>query len=279
MGGGCKLGGELGIKVDGFIKAVATLGKSRTMRQRVRQQVEPNLTDLIGHIDAIADDMRIKTGNDVLFIIDGIDKIRVQAARSMFVDTTAMLLLGAKVVYTIPYALIFTPDFGQVRASFSSGHPFILPNIQTHQKDSTPNSTGQDFMRQVLLKRVDESLISAGSLAKLIQFSGGVIKELMVLARESCLRTNDWMVGEGHVLAAAKPVQNIFEVMLSLEDYRELQSVRNDPDRRFTFSPAKERLIQNLSLLLYLDGEANQWCDVHPLVLPLLEARVNELNR
>lgn len=275
-----KLGGELGINIDKIVKVTASLGKSRTVRQQARQQIDPQLSDLIRHMDAIVADVKDKDGKDVLFIIDGIDKVSLPAARSMYVETNAMLLPSVKAVFTIPYAFIFTSDFGQVRTSFSAAEPFILPNIQARRKDGAPFKPGQGFMEEALLKRVDASLLSPGSIQRLVEFSGGVVREMIGLARDSCLRArNDHRIGEGHVLAAATQVQNNFERMLSLEDYRELWSVRQDHERNFTFSPPKERLIQTLALLLYLDENSKQWCDVNPLVLMLLEARRDAIER
>ena len=131
-------------------------------------------------------------------------------------------------------------------------------------------------MKEVLLNRMEEGLLSPGSIARLIEFSGGVVRELVNLAKDCCLRARG-RIGEGDVLAAATPLQNIYQTMLTMEDYRELWLVRQDPSHRFTSSPARERLIQNLSLLIYRDEQGEEWCDVHPLVDKLLEARSDEL--
>ncbi|MSQ14576.1 MAG: hypothetical protein EXR50_01755 [Dehalococcoidia bacterium] len=243
--------------------------------------IEPKLTDLIEHLDSLLDDISTRSDSDVLFIIDGIDKVTPRAFQDLFVHTTTLLLPQGKVVYTMPYDFQFAQEVREVGGAFSAA-PFTLPNIQVHARDGSAYKPGQDYLAEVLLKRIDAMLLSSGTKEKLVAFSGGVVRELICLARDACLRASldspGVSVAERHVLAAASEVQNAFSATLTLDDYRELATVARDNNRLFTPSPAKERLTRNQSLLLYLDEHNRVWCDVHPLVLPLLEQRLELVN-
>jgi adenylate kinase len=68
---------------------------------------------------------------------------------------------------------------------------------------------------------------------------------------------------------AVVELRNDFIAALEEDDYGVL--ARRRADKRLSSDPEVQELLQSLALLQYENGEA--WCDVHPVVLALLEER------
>jgi hypothetical protein len=127
------------------------------------------------------------------------------------------------------------------------------------------------MLRQVLRRRVAETLLDPEAMKALVEASGGLLRELIRLARLSVIlarRRQDARILPGDVAGAMREAQNTFRCILKLEDYRHLRKVQERKSLDDLPEEAANRLLHNLSILEY-DGET--WWDVHPAVRELLE--------
>jgi hypothetical protein len=162
-----------------------------------------------------------------------------------------------------------------VRMSFPRN--VALPNIKSRERDGNPCSDGQSALLEVLNCRLMPGLLAQEAAEQLVELSGGLLKELIALARNAVLRARRVRGEKGPAQAedvayAARQVRNTYRGSLTEEQYRELWRIHNGGP--FVNSEVARSLLHNLSLLEYDGGDA--WWAVHPIVRPLLEERADE---
>jgi hypothetical protein len=117
---------------------------------------------------------------------------------------------------------------------------------------------------------MDKSLIEDDALELAIKNSGGIIRELVRIMQESCIKALTRKRNKINRDIAEETVFNIrndFGRMLSKKHYTALQKLRID--KMAGSEDIDMELLQNLSAIEYLNAE--RWCDVNPIVIPLLE--------
>lgn len=279
-----EMAGEAGAGVEAkadffFLNIFSRLQSQTTTRQQIRTQMESTLADLLEAINAIVKAIREKRGGQqVLVIIDGLDKVMDldQALRMYYAGGVNLLVPECKVVYTVPLAMFYTTEFGQIRATFDDF--FVLPNIKLQTREGRRLRAGWDMLNELIERRMAPHLITARARRQLVNYSGGLLRELVSLAKDACSNARargGERVELQDVERAANKVRNVYRTLLTAEHYRELWRVQHDPRKQQTNSPISQELIHNLSLLEYRNDDS--WWDVHPIVAPLLEERADEL--
>ncbi|GIX47652.1 MAG: hypothetical protein KatS3mg131_1863 [Candidatus Tectimicrobiota bacterium] len=255
----------------GVLRIGARLSQEEPFRQTVRAKTEAGLADLLDRLNGLLTDLRQRFGRRILVVVDGLDKVYdLRRAVDLFLyGANALVAPACRIIYTIPYPLFYSPDFQQVRQQFHRN--YLLPNVKVQERRGTPYPPGREMLRQVLLRRVSEALIAPEALEALIEASGGLIRELLRLARLAVASAQSHKEGRvtlDDVAEARREVRNSFRRILKAEDYRHLWRLRET--RRLDELPpeAADKLLHNLSVLEY-DGES--WWDVHPAVKELMD--------
>lgn len=266
-----EVGGEVDAAVARFSVKFST---EAPQRQMWRAEARANLSDLLERLDALLLHLWEKTGRRTLVIVDGLDKIYDWAQlHALFCQgASALLAPRCRIVYTVPLALYYTNDFQQVRLSFSRN--FCLPNVKTQESDGSPCPEGRQALRQVLNCRLRPGLLTDEAAERLVDLSGGLLKELIALARNAVLRARRRQDDNGAVQVqdveyAARQVRNTFRALLTEAQYNELWAIYQG--QPFVNSAVTRELMHNLSLLEYNGGDA--WWGIHPIVRPLLDER------
>ena len=116
---------------------------------------------------------------------------------------------------------------------------------------------------------MEASLFEEGALDLLIQYSGGVPRQLITLARDASLEARvaaKTRVTEDHAQDAVARERQNFSRMLSKEQLGLLREVKEK--KQIDQTPAFQTLLHTLSVLEYSNHEI--WYDVNPLVNDLL---------
>jgi energy-coupling factor transporter ATP-binding protein EcfA2 len=263
-----------------FLKLLSKVKSESKTRQVVRRQFESNLSDLLTRVNEIVDAIAQKAGRPVLAVVDGLDKIwDLEKVKEIYYAGGINLLIPrCKAVYTVPLALFYTQEFGQVRVTFDGTFP--LPNVKVKGRAGDPYEPGRIMLRDLIVRRMHPGLITDDARERLIELSGGVLRELVALARDACsnARARDHARIElGDVERAASQVRNLYRTMLTPKQLRALWQVHTSSIKQPADNTQAEGLVHNLSLLGYVNDES--WWDVHPVVLPLLEERADEMAR
>ena len=156
-------------------------------REKARAEAQANLSDLLERLNDLLDDLRQNTGKRILVIVDGLDKMfDLGQVRTLFLyGANALLEPRCRAIYTIPIALYYTNDFQQVRLSFHRN--YSLPNVKVRDRDGGPCPEGKNMLMEVLERRMERDLLTPEVMDLLVELSGGLLKELIALARSSVL--------------------------------------------------------------------------------------------
>jgi len=254
-----------------FIKALGKLKVEYTSREEIRQTIKLRLSELINIIDLIIAEAELKIGRKILVAIEDLDKPDLSDARDLFCERqTSLTLPKCSIIYTIPIALIYSPDAGQLRHTF--GSPLMLPSvtITKNDDDRSPNDKGRDVMREFVTKRMSPGLIEPDALEHAITISGGVFREMARIIRDAAdnaIAIGKKKIEKTYVETDESEIRNEFRRMLRIGDYDELKEIYKT--RELKVSKERAELLHNLSILEYQNKE--NWCDVHPAVVPLIK--------
>ena len=77
-------------------------------REKMRQIIEPRLSELISIVDNLIAEVELKLEKKVLVAIDDLDKPDLPVARSLFYERRSSLTLPhCSIIYTIPIAILY----------------------------------------------------------------------------------------------------------------------------------------------------------------------------
>ena len=234
-------------------------------------EVEPKISEMLGHVNGILDDVRSKAGKPLALRIDGLDRVRDEAVTEMlFVHNRFLAEVGGRVLYAAPVYVYYQPEFAPVRQAFQTV-PF--PNVRLRQRDhpQAGDEAGYAAMRQVVNRRLGSvgylpnNTIAREALDRLIAASGGVMRDLIRLVRDACVRAE--IAGQtkidsetAHTVVAA--LRREFEAQLTPKYQHVLDEVRKS--KRRTEDPECDLLLKGNFILSYSND--NIWYDVHSIL-------------
>jgi hypothetical protein len=266
-------------KVEGgigafFLKATGLLKTGFEDKREFRQKFEPRVPQLIDIINRIiaAVETYPKAGNQqVLLIIDDLDKPPVDAAMDLFFSKGTILAQPqCKIIFTVPTSLLYSGQYNVVKRSF--GEPFILPNFKIMEQNGGRNDLAWERMREVVLRRLDKELIAVQALDDAVEMSGGVVRELVRIIHSAASRavaTNANSTQQPHVEQAVDKLRMEYSFTLTRQEYidilrqvHETKLLRSDDEK-----PLLD-LLHNLFILQYPNGPG--WYGVNPIVHKLI---------
>lgn len=273
---------ELNLKAGFDVKL--ELKTSASFRQKLSQAVEGRVGELDNEVKSFFEDgfkaIRKSRGSDakVVFLFDSLEQIRGSLSNEREVTRSVELLFSSylkllaipylHMVYTVPPWLKFVlPGTNMV----------VLPCVRMWNKDTARSecTPGIEALRSLVERR-----FSAGGLqrffgpspfsraVRLIELCGGHFRDLLLLLRETVLRTTSLPVSDESIEAAIVRVRSNF-LPISLEDAQWLAQIERE---RATLLKNREpaeiaRLTRFLDthVVLYLKN-GDEWYDVHPLI-------------
>ena len=259
------------------------LQRERAFREELERKYEKRISELVGYIDRLAGLIQIKMNKPVLVIIDDLDKLDLSVVENIYRDNVKALFSPAfRIVFTMPVSAIRESYIMRTLESESVAlvqFPVtkFFSRENCHNPRAEPNARELKLFEDVLKKRFPAGLLAPGTAPKISLLSGGVMRELMRLARECCTECmieldidptlTDLQIDDQILKAATGNLRDNFAREMgpkSLYDiaaqvYVTSKSVEGDG---FT------KLLHSLMILEYENGAL--WYDVHPLVLDLL---------
>lgn len=268
---------DLGVQFSALLADIQIgVRQSAFTREAFIDQISRLMPDLIKHLNWVIEQAQ-RGGKRLLIVVEGTDKLDLASAHSIFRDHAATIIAPeASMIYTFPVALRHTYDYENIKSNFAPS--FFLPNLSVYDAYGQPNLGHKQKSLQLVLARMDEHLIAQDALELVISAYGGIPNRLVYLMRSAALYalTRDERapnIVADDVSAAIKDLRSEMRAPLTREDIRVL-SLRHR-DRRLTNDLEEQRLLYQGSLIDYSNGET--WCDVHPVLLPLLE-QVESIN-
>lgn len=163
---------------------------------------------------------------------------------------------------------------GPLRTMFATDRPiadrfdyfYHQPSVDVRQ-----DALGQDFSVRVLRRRAAEDILPDKSLRQIVQLSGGVLRDLISLARaagEEAYTAGGDLIEVAHVDAAAEAFGRTLMLGLGADEIEVLQRVRLEG----TFVQTSDKDIALLVTRRVLEyGNERIRYAVHPTISPLLE--------
>ncbi|NER46893.1 MAG: AAA family ATPase [Symploca sp. SIO1A3] len=256
-------------------------GLTREMTKTLN--IRPKLSEMITRVNDIIREAEKDRQQKLVVIVDGLDRHDQQTALEMFASPL-LTELDCHIIYTIPISLRYSPNFRQPLQSFQKC--LDLANIPVFEPDEnfcptkTPNKVGRELLGRVISKRLariqEEDIFTPDAIDLLCEKSGGVMRDLIRLARTSCevaLKKKREYVDKVTAEDAVKEERKAY----TLRDYHFPELAKVHQTGRLTTNsyslPSKgnfvicDELLQNKFVLGYYDENLHEWYDVNPILL------------
>ncbi len=266
------------------------LKTSPTFRQRVRKAIQSRLPDVRKQMERFIEDAVQSIGNQnsgqrVVFLFDSFEKLRGTPSNEQEVMASIERLFGGYLdMLRLPYVhcVYSVPAF--VRFLSTYGELVLIPTVKLWNKRipgqaESADESGFAVMRQILAKRFGDAASCRkvfgepdgqgryAAAEKLIEASGGALRDLFRLFRETLLAAQSLPVPDRVVQQAIAVVRDDFKT--SVEDARWLHKIHVEQAADLQTSTAADvnrymRLLDSHLILYYMNDMS--WYDTHPLV-------------
>ena len=188
-------------------------------------------------------------GHQILFIVDGTDRLRDEDARAFFLaDVHQLQQVRSLFIYCAPIHLRY--EGGATLQGFTN--TFQLPVIKIENTDESINQVGYDTMRNLLHRRAATSLFQDGVADQLIKFSGGHPRDLLRLVQSAFSFAQGSQFDLASTERAVGQLASDYRRVLDPEDYKLLARIDQSPNNP-AHSDRARHLLYNLALLEYND--------------------------
>lgn len=272
-----------------FANLKASLKLNKTVKTSVKQKIEPYFSVLMESCNSLIKEIKLKLNSlnkeDLLIIIEDLDKVRIDKAQSLFFDYANQITqLKTNVIFTFPIALQYNNRFRSVKDYF---YFFELPMIKVAEKDGTISEEGVNTMVDIVRARMELRLFEDIDVLKsLIAYSGGCLRDLFMMILNASENTEDEEREQINTADKNYAVQKLKkEYSNTIADHQDdngnvkikvadlfdaLTNLAQSETKKLDNTEATMVLRQNLTILGY-NGEG--WCDVHPIVKLILQER------
>jgi hypothetical protein len=261
---------EGGGGIPGLIKLLATFTAAfktgSSQKSEWRREIRNDFTSLalaFNTLIRLAEDQLARQGRaeQLLFLIDGTDKMRGEDTQQFFVqDAEQLLAIKTLVIYTAPLHLKVD---GRLGGKLDAD--IVLPMMKLYERDGGRFEAGWRTMRRLLLLRADRCLFASDAeVDRLVEFSGGHPRELLRLLKLCCELAED-RIDASVVQTAIEKLAADYRYFLKPADYGLLKTIDSNPVDAGNDEQAQQ-LLHRLALLQYNDGT---WRRSHPVVRTL----------
>ena len=262
-----------------FVGVKGILKSGNETKTQIREHVEPSLGALIQLINATVGDINNKLkereNKELLVIVEDMDKLDTEEARNIFVmHRKSLTSLELKMLFSFPIFMVYTPDFSMIQDDFDDC--FFYSMIKVQESDRTKYLPGIQVLKEIVWKRMDQSLIEEEVLDFLVLKSGGAIRDLFKMLRNAALynlshREKDQIDRETANVVVDMLKSEYMRNVTSDEQYEKLLQVYQDPVQKST-DPQLAELLQTQSVIEY---NGKRWLGVHPVLVDFLKEKDN----
>jgi len=270
-----------------FAKLTATIRAIPTERKKIRDKVNPHTIALLTALNEFIADAKRKLPagkTHLVAIADNLDRIvpiPQEHGRTnhdeIFVDRAQQLQgLDCHVIYTIPISMVYSSRATDLRDIY--GDLRVLPMIMVQTPDGQTNAAGVDKIIEIIRRRIQpfepkavlesEIFSSAEGLQKLCLFSGGHVRNLMLLVRSAINYVDALPIADEAIQRAITQARKTFRRTVEHDEWVLLAKVADS--KQIDNADEYRKLLFNRCVLQYeyfdKEGELQPWYDVHPLI-------------
>ena len=287
---------SLEMQIAQFSKLTANVRTEPSLRQKIREKVNPYTTTLLEALNQFIRDATKKLPtqySQLAIIADNLDRIvpfsKDGGQRSnldeIFLDRSEQLkALDCHVVYTVPISMVHSNRAADLSNNYNNA-PQVLPMIMLRNPSGEVNQAGLAKMKEVIEKRVKQAapdlsleletewFDTSKTLEKLCLMSGGHVRILLSMLQEAINRTQELPITAKAAQRAITNLRDIYRRTADKDDWAILAKV--SVSRRIVHDELHRKLLFNRCILEYRyyddEGEKQPWYDVHPLIKDIQE--------
>lgn len=264
-------------KLSRFFPALLSKARySPPLRNELRVYFQINLNFLIDVLNQVIQQVEKASSREVLIIVDDLDKssMGMEKTEKFFIDSGAIITQPqCKMIYCCPHVYHYLPMMRR-NLDIHFDDFYYLHNVMVGTGKNLKPEAGSLFLKEVILKRIDETLIVPAALDKAVYMSGGNLRTLIKIIRNACLEVLDTGKKIGIEEIDKSILRHRLELsrILTKDDYRLLKRIYREKkagsvveDERFL------TLVSSNSISEYRHEDGTIWFDVHPIVEELLK--------
>jgi hypothetical protein len=270
------------------IGEITTKAKSdATLREKLNQYLGPQKTQLLEAINqellepAIAS-LKQQGKKGLVVIVDNLDRLDSRQKpfgrpqqEYLFVDQGEYLTkLNCHLVYTMPLALKFSNDYGNLTQRFEE--PRVLPMVPVQLRDGSECEAGMELLRQMILARafpdldeqerlnnITEIFDSPKTLDRLCRVSGGHVRDLLRLLNTWIMEEMELPLSGATLEAVIRARRNEMTMPISDDEWELLRQVRQR--KKVSGDQGYQTLIRSRLVFEYRDS-GESWFDINPIL-------------
>lgn len=280
---------EAGLGVDKLLQlATLKFQKEQAFRDEIERVFEKRVADLVAKADRIAAAIETTTKKPVLVVIDDLDKLDLPLVESIYRNNIKVLFSpGFRIVFTIPISAIQEPQVMGALTSEGIVRPQLFPvskfypKPDCHNTEAEPIAKTMNLFLEVLTKRIPADYIEPETARKMVLKSGGVMRELVRIARECCTECmvqmelepdcTDLKITDEILTVALRNLRNDFARQIAATLFPLLVQIYKTLNNQEMDSEGFVKLLHGLMVLEYQNDDL--WYDVHPIVVDLLRQK------
>jgi energy-coupling factor transporter ATP-binding protein EcfA2 len=279
---------EAGIGLNVFETFFAKLQQEQNFREEIEVTFANRISDLVGSADRIVAAIQNAKKKPVLVIIDDFDRLSLPLIEALYVNNIKSLFSpNFRIVFTIPVSAIREPEIiGSLNSEgIVAPHLFAVAKFysreERHSSQAEPSPELMKVFLNVLDKRLPEGLIDPGVARQMVLKSGGVMRELVRLARECCTECMvrlelqpdqpKAVIDQEILKIVIRNLRNVFARQIGSNFYNLLVNVYETAETPDASDEAFVKLLHGLIVLEYENDAL--WYDVHPIVVEILQQK------
>ncbi len=253
-----------------FARIKTDLKFNEEMRKEYRKKISVRSSEWIGILGRVAEKITRKTeGKHPIIIFEDLDKLNPEDAWKVFYNYAA-ILSGMKfpVIYTFPIGLSYDVRFSAMESYFVTK---TLPMIKIETIEGRPFQDGIDIIREIVRKRANLVLFEMDVLEKLIQYTGGSLRDLFHVINASAKRAerrNSTAISMEDAECALEEVKTSLTRRIEEKEYQFLLNIYHENKERIE---DKAMLLKMLQASVVLEYNGKRWHNVHPLVVKFFQ--------
>lgn len=231
-------------------------------------ELSPRLEDVARSVSAIIQHLENEVARrPMLLLVDGLDRLRPDAAQQVFRDGRQLMGLPCRAAIVAPFEVYYALGY-PAKQDF----PIVyFPNVYVSEEKyrGTDPEAGLAFFRKVFERRLPEgfqvsAIIESHLLDRLARSSGGVVRDFIKLVQLAChfaKRQDLATLASDAVQAAEESLQQEYRAKLDTKIVEVLREVQRTKQR--TDSPLVPELVFETLMVSYTN-RGQVWWDTHP---------------
>lgn len=254
-----------------FFKARTSLSGTTETKEIIRSTFINKISDFILKLNEFLMEVAVYLdqegkAQDLLFIIDGIEKIGTLELRKKVLLDNANLLqsIQANMIISLPIELM------REQANLSHFSEIIsFPVIKIQERDAQKGEYINDVIelfKKFVYKRINRDLFTSDQVVEMIiQYSGGAPRELLRIIDQAYMKADEDIIDKKAVLDAVKHLSHEVANYLTQEHFDTLRDIRNSliSGKEIIYSNPLQELLEKRAIYEYNSGNYKR---VNPMI-------------